>query len=68
MVASGEGVAMNPAGVATFSATMKSSRFMGSDCERYCSEVLRNCAIPLGALRVEEVVLLVVVLAVSVLV
>lgn len=38
-----------PAGVDTFSEKMKSSRFMASECSAFCSEDLRNCAIPLGA-------------------
>lgn len=32
-----------------FSATRKSSRFMGSEVEMVCSDDLRNWAMPLGA-------------------
>lgn len=45
---SGEGLAVRPAGGSTFSATMKSSMFMGSVVGIFCSEFFRNWAIPLG--------------------
>ena len=46
---SGEGLLTMPAGVVMFSATRKSSRFMGSEVEMFCSDDFRNWAIPLGA-------------------
>lgn len=46
---SGEGLLAAPAGVAMFSATRKSSRFMGSEVEIFCSDDFRSWAIPLGA-------------------
>ena len=38
-------------GDARFSEKIKSSRFIGSACDSVCSEVLRSCAMPLGALE-----------------
>lgn len=48
-----------PAGGAKLSATMKSSRFMGSEAdETLCSEDLRSCAMPLGGFCTEPASLL----------
>lgn len=45
------GVAASPGDVAMPSGRMKSSRLIGSLCAaRFCADVLRSCAMPLGAL------------------
>lgn len=53
LATSGEGLAVSPAGGAMLSAMMKSSRFIDSDVEMFCSDDLRSCAMPLGAFCVE---------------
>lgn len=50
---SGDGLASMPAGGARLSATMKSSRLMGSDVETFSSDDFRSWAMPLGALFAE---------------
>jgi len=48
--ASRDGVWARPAGVVALSVTMKSSRFINSACDMFCSDVFRSCAMPLGTL------------------
>lgn len=53
LLRSGEGLPAIPVGVAMLSATMNSSKFMGSEVERFNSDDFRSWAIPLGAFAPE---------------